>query len=76
MLDMMNATHTGAEKMTHEDQISLQKKLIQYGSVLANVGHCGEDQLPCGVCDECLRLAESMTNALPIRETRAEEPND
>lgn len=32
----------------------IQKALITHGSALAEIGLCGIDLLPCGVCAECM----------------------
>ena len=29
-------------------------ELIAAGSVFADEGECGNDDLPCGICDECV----------------------
>ena len=36
------------------DRAELRQQLLATGSVLASVGHCGDDNLPCGVCEECV----------------------
>ena len=37
-----------------ENREAMQGALIAGGSALAKIGRCGEDNLPCGVCAECL----------------------
>ena len=37
-----------------ENRVAMQAELIAGGSALAKIGRCGEDNLPCGVCAECL----------------------
>ena len=36
-----------------ENRVAMQAELIAGGSALAEIGHCGEDNLPCGVCAKC-----------------------
>ena len=39
-----------------ENREAMQGALIAGGSALAEIGRCGEDNLPCGVCAECLDM--------------------
>ena len=39
------------------DKTAVQAALVEHGAALADVGECGLDGLPCGVCDECLEEA-------------------
>ena len=34
--------------------LTQRRLLIEDGSALAEIGHCGDDDLPCAVCDECV----------------------
>ena len=54
--------------MTDEQRIAFQEKLISHGSVLAQLGHCGEDCLPCGACDECLSQANICQSCIDTLE--------
>ena len=38
----------------HEEYQTRQRQLVeQTGGEFAEIGECGKDELPCGVCDEC-----------------------
>ena len=45
-----------AENEKHKSQRleAAQRGLVAHGATLADLGRCGKDLLPCGVCDECL----------------------
>ena len=46
MLDWMKATR--------DERCSRRDSLAETGSIFSVEGECGEDRLPCGVCDECV----------------------
>ena len=57
----MHQTCTAPTTKSHDydpanenDRAELRQQLLATGSVLASVGHCGDDNLPCGVCEECV----------------------
>ena len=41
-------------RMTMEARRIRRDELIAAGSVFADEGECGNDDLPCGICDECV----------------------
>ena len=44
--------------LSSADRETVQREMIAAGSALAEIGDCGADGLPCGVCDECLSHAQ------------------
>ena len=49
----MHTVTLGYGLTTIEAAEARQDELIADGSTLAEIGKCGEETLPCGVCTEC-----------------------
>ena len=41
-------------QMTKAQRIARRDELIASGSLFATPETCGEDRVPCGICDECI----------------------
>ena len=51
---MTSVKVTIATTRTDAERAEIRREAIAEGSVAAEIGHCGEDGLPCLYCDECL----------------------
>ena len=57
-------------ELKHGDRMKARQEMIQNGSMVSEVGHCGDDCLPCLVCDECIDQMEECQicrDSIPCR---------
>ena len=56
MTEEKQSSEFGFGITTLEEAEGKQRELIaKTNGVFAEIGHCGDDQLACGVCDECAK---------------------